>query len=108
MAAAAVPYSCTVMPGVEVTSASAPSRSAVFRSIARPIAVRGALAGSTSAVHPVPLSPSMARLGSPKLPAGRAEGLYVEAALVSSKMAADLGSGAGWEEPPVLDLEGVV
>ncbi|HXW58421.1 MAG TPA: hypothetical protein VEJ23_02970, partial [Solirubrobacteraceae bacterium] len=47
----------------------------------------GAVAGSTSAVQPVEVSPSIARAGSPKLASGRFEGLYVEAASVSSRIA---------------------
>ena len=57
-------------PGVEVTSASADSFCAVFRSITRPSAIFGATAGSTCAVQPVEVSPSIARLGSPKSLAG--------------------------------------
>ena len=64
-----------VVPGVEVTSRSADTRCAELRSISTPAAVFGALAESTRAVQPVDVSPSIARRGSPKLPAGWPEGL---------------------------------
>jgi hypothetical protein len=64
------PNTSTVMPGVEVISSSVDSFCAVFRSISRPTAIRGAIAGSTRAVQPVEVSPSAARLGSPKVSAG--------------------------------------
>ena len=64
------PYTCTVMPGVEVISPTAASFCLVFRSISSPWAIFGAVAGSSLAVHAVVLSPSIARLGSPKPLAG--------------------------------------
>ena len=64
------PYTCTVMPGVEVVSSSDDRRCALFRSISRPSAILGATAGSTRALHAVEVSPSIARLGSPNLLAG--------------------------------------
>ena len=57
------------MPGVVVVSASADSLRGVFRSMISPSASFGAALGSTSAVQPVEASPSIARLGSPKLEA---------------------------------------
>src|ERR1035438_178907 len=64
------PYTCTVMPGVEVISFSVPTRCPVFRSIASPCAILGATAGLRRAVQPVLVSPSIARLGSPNPLAG--------------------------------------
>src|SRR3981189_3210059 len=69
------PYTCAVMPSVEPVSVSADSFCAVFRSITSPSAIFGATAGSTTAVQAVDFSLSIARLGSPKLPAGWAYGL---------------------------------
>jgi hypothetical protein len=50
-----------------VFSTSAEIFCGVFRSTTRPSAIFGATDGSTSAVQPVEVSPSTARLGSPKL-----------------------------------------
>jgi hypothetical protein len=58
------------MPGVEVWSVSEESFWGLFRSIARPTAILGATSGLAFAVQPVEGSPSIARLGSPKLLAG--------------------------------------
>ena len=68
---------------------------------ATPASTLGASAGSTLAVHAVELSSSIVRLGSPKLLAGKALGLYVLAASVSSRIA------SGWLAPSVV-LAGVV
>src|SRR4030081_3613676 len=93
------------MPGGELTSTSAENLWGLFRSIASPSAIFGATAGSTFAVHPVEVSPSIARLGAPKLAAGYADGLYGGAARVSSRIACDCGSGV---PPLAAGVEGVV
>src|SRR5437763_10835854 len=64
------PYTCAVIPGVEVMTFSEPSLRALLRSITRPSAILGATLGSTAAVHAVELSPSIARRGSPNRSAG--------------------------------------
>jgi hypothetical protein len=58
------------MPGVEVWRASEESLWGLLRSMARPTAILGAASGLAFAVQPVEGSPSIARLGSPKLLAG--------------------------------------
>src|ERR1700727_263850 len=80
------------MPGVSVRSAAPDSLRAVFKSITTPSASFGATDGSTSAVQAVVASPSIARLGSPKLLAGELYGVYGDAALVSSSSASGCAS----------------
>src|SRR5438309_3848666 len=86
------------MPSVVVKSFTFATRRAERRSTATPSAIFGATEGSTCAVQPVVVSPSIARLGSPKLLAGYEYGSYVEAALVSSSSA----GGSFALEPPVV------
>src|ERR1700688_877545 len=92
------------MPGVGVISTSADIFCALLRSTPSPAAIFGAIAGSTSAVQAVEVSPSIARLGSPKLVAGEVLGVYVGAALVSRRI--DCGCSAF--APPVPVVLGVV
>ena len=87
-----------------MTTMAVDRRCGLLRSISSPSAILGAVAGLTCAVHAVVRSPSMARLGSPKPAAGRSYGLYVEAALVSSRMAACCDSLGAW---PAVDSLGV-
>src|SRR5271166_1947517 len=90
------------MPGVSVTSSTAASLRGLFRSITSPASSVGASVGSTSAVQPVEVSPSIARLGSPKSLVGWALGLYVAAASVSSRIA------SGWDSPAEPEPAAVV